>query len=153
MAHIKPLSFRCIRRFGRKRLVPRGDGLYHCPGLYERRQRHGVRPRQQPDPRSGGHRSLPDGGRTGDYGRKPFTDVAANKYYTEAVIWAAENQIVKGMVQPTTPPTPPLPGSSWSPYWPLTLRSRVQMSRRRQIRISRMWDRSAITPCQPWRGR
>lgn len=27
----------------------------------------------------------------------PFTDVAANKYYTEAVIWAAENQIVKGM--------------------------------------------------------
>lgn len=32
-------------------------------------------------------------------GENPFTDVAQGRYYTDAVIWAAEHEIVKGMTE------------------------------------------------------
>lgn len=38
----------------------------------------------------------------------PFTDVAAEQYYTEAVIWAAEESIVKGMDENTFAPDAPI---------------------------------------------
>ncbi len=130
-----------------------GDGLYHCPGLYERRQRHGFAPGSSLTRAQAVTVLYRMEGEPETTAENPFTDVAANKYYTEAVIWAAENQIVKGMDA-----THYAPNTAVTREQLVTILARYAAFKGADVSAEADpdfpdGDRSAITPCQPWRGR